>query len=266
MNEHLDSTPGKAPAVYRYASTADAYAACQSNSIQDGDVLLVEPEGIVGIVIQAWPITITTGAFGEFHRLGCPARTYDDGRYAASVDVAEDLAAGLGLPVEERHRAAFDAELTTGPLITAALTAEGIVFETADSYLRVPTSGGEILISAVHCNHPSLDGRSHYDIPRAHTLGYIANWYDTITPDGGAAEVYDARETRLQPGDDAAACAFAVRAFLTPDGGRRLRLMRAALDTSRPGAATRAKAELRRLVGDGIAAARRRRWLDKAPF
>ncbi|MGW2749147.1 hypothetical protein [Streptomyces sp. NPDC001450] len=159
--------------------------------------------------------------------------------------------------------------LTTGPLIAEALRREGVAFEMRSPYLRIPTANGEILIEARNCNRPcgdDTDTRSGWDIGRHLFAGWVATWWDTTDPDGGAAEVYDGNTSGLGPVPDAEECAFAVRAFLAPDGGHRLRLLKASLDTSRPQAAARARAELRQLVADGVAAARERRARDAFPF
>jgi hypothetical protein len=62
---------GEAPSVrvHRFASTGQAYNASQCrDEIRPGDVLVVEPEGVVGILISAWPTAITERT-GEFHSL-----------------------------------------------------------------------------------------------------------------------------------------------------------------------------------------------------
>ncbi|MFD5763615.1 hypothetical protein ACFWIZ_53015 [Streptomyces sp. NPDC127044] len=100
--------PAAAPAVHRFAGTsAEAYDATQCrDDIRDGDVLVVEAEGVVGFLDAAWPVAITK-AHGEFHGLKGPAREYHDGRFAASAEVAERIAAELGFPLaaEPAHTA-----------------------------------------------------------------------------------------------------------------------------------------------------------------
>ncbi len=90
------SSPITAPAVHRFGDTWDAYNATQCrDDIRDGDVLVVESERVVGFLDAAWPVAITK-AHGEFHHLTIPAREHKDGRFTASADLAEWLAAKLG--------------------------------------------------------------------------------------------------------------------------------------------------------------------------
>ncbi|WP_330306259.1 MULTISPECIES: hypothetical protein [unclassified Streptomyces] len=88
------------PRVHRFdGTTAGAYDATQCrDDIRDGDVLVVKAEGVVGFLAAAWPVAITE-ARGEFHGLKVPAREYEDGRYAASAERAEQIADELGFPL-----------------------------------------------------------------------------------------------------------------------------------------------------------------------
>ncbi|MGW1157795.1 hypothetical protein ACWD48_06115 [Streptomyces sp. NPDC002519] len=99
--------PAAGPAVHRFdGSTADAYDATQCrDDIRNGDVLVVEAEGVVGFLDEAWPIAITE-AHGEFHGLKTPAREHHDGRFTASAEIAEKIAAELGFPLAAKHVAA----------------------------------------------------------------------------------------------------------------------------------------------------------------
>lgn len=55
--------------VHRFDSTGEAYDASQtSDDIHDGDVLSVPSEGVVGILVSAWP-TAVGERYGEFHQL-----------------------------------------------------------------------------------------------------------------------------------------------------------------------------------------------------
>ncbi|REE61464.1 hypothetical protein BX257_4043 [Streptomyces sp. 3212.3] len=85
------------PAVHRFDDTREAYDASQCrDDIHDGDVLVVASEGVVGLLDQAWPVAFTE-AHGEFHGpLGVAPREYKDGRYAASIDLIEGIAAAFG--------------------------------------------------------------------------------------------------------------------------------------------------------------------------
>ncbi|MCT9003512.1 hypothetical protein [Streptomyces rhizosphaerihabitans] len=88
------------PKVHRFdGTTAEAYDATQCcDDIRDGDVLVVEAEGVVGFLDAAWPVAVTE-AHGEFHGLKTPAHEYKDGSCAASIDSAERIAAELGFPL-----------------------------------------------------------------------------------------------------------------------------------------------------------------------
>jgi hypothetical protein len=84
------------PKVHCFADTTEAYDATQCRAdILDGDVLVVEAEGVVGFLDRAWPLALTA-AHGEFHGLKVPAREHREGRYTASAERAEEIAAELG--------------------------------------------------------------------------------------------------------------------------------------------------------------------------
>ncbi|MCL6302840.1 hypothetical protein [Streptomyces kronopolitis] len=90
---------GQAPAVHHFRSTGEAYDASQCREdIADGDVLVIEREQVVGFLRRAWPGAITAG-HGELATFTADPRTIDDGRYAASVDLAEQIARDLGAPL-----------------------------------------------------------------------------------------------------------------------------------------------------------------------
>ncbi|MFC8723715.1 hypothetical protein [Streptomyces bacillaris] len=92
-----------APAVHRFDSTGEAYDATQCrDGIHDGDVLVIESEGVVGFLRSAWPGAITT-AYGKLHTFTKPARAIDHGKYVASVDLAEQLARQMGVDVDPVH-------------------------------------------------------------------------------------------------------------------------------------------------------------------
>ncbi|QKW08056.1 hypothetical protein HUT18_18385 [Streptomyces sp. NA04227] len=91
---------GKA-VVHRFTSTRSAYDATQTrDDIEDGDLLLIEREQVVGFLNSAWPVAITE-QHGELHGLKVPAREIEDGMYVASVDAAERLAARLGFALAQ---------------------------------------------------------------------------------------------------------------------------------------------------------------------
>lgn len=97
---------GHSPAlmVHKYDSTEDAYNRTQcGDDIRDGDVLIIEREGVVGFLRSAWPAAITV-ARGELHGIDGDPRTLDDGLYVASIDAAEQIARehGFALAAEQR--------------------------------------------------------------------------------------------------------------------------------------------------------------------
>ena len=62
-----------APRIHRFESTHEAYNATQTDdSIHHGDVLVVAPERVFGVLIRAWPVALSfpaeTGP-GAFHTL-----------------------------------------------------------------------------------------------------------------------------------------------------------------------------------------------------
>ncbi|MFI1191556.1 hypothetical protein [Streptomyces californicus] len=97
---------GHAPAVmtHTYDSTEDAYNRTQcGDDIRDGDVLIIEREGVVGFLRSAWPAAITV-ARGELHGIEGDPRTLDDGLYVPSIEAAEKIARehGFALAAEQR--------------------------------------------------------------------------------------------------------------------------------------------------------------------
>ncbi|WP_371099294.1 hypothetical protein [Streptomyces sanglieri] len=97
------------PAVHRFDDTTAAYNASQCyDEIKDGDVLVVAGERAIAVLMGAYPVALTI-LNGQFHDgLEESARTIREGRYAASVDVAEEIAAGLGLALDPTHAARPD--------------------------------------------------------------------------------------------------------------------------------------------------------------
>lgn len=57
------------PRVFRFSSTGVAYDHSQVlDHIRDGDVLSVPDEMVVGVLIEAWPVSIKPNC-GQFHTL-----------------------------------------------------------------------------------------------------------------------------------------------------------------------------------------------------
>ncbi|MFD9868564.1 hypothetical protein ACFXI8_27345 [Streptomyces niveus] len=88
------------PAVWIFDSTGEAYGAVQCrDDIRDGDVLVVESEQVIGIA-HTWPFALTE-AHGELQRFrkGLDPPTWEDGKHAPGVAVAEREAARMGFPL-----------------------------------------------------------------------------------------------------------------------------------------------------------------------
>ncbi|WP_199570569.1 hypothetical protein [Streptomyces murinus] len=159
--------PVTGPKVHRFDSTGDAYDATQWNDeIRDGDVLVVESEGVVGILRSAWPAALTP-ANGELHKLTAPAGEVDGGRYAASVAAAADVARSLGLTLEDLHDPAAQDEYEPG---TRVLVADGSA-KTVTGTMR-GADGKLWLLVDNGAAHPAdrcerVD-TSHVDLARSH--------------------------------------------------------------------------------------------------
>ncbi|GIF74187.1 hypothetical protein Asi02nite_37050 [Asanoa siamensis] len=94
--------PATGPAVHTFATTIEAYDDTNSQrreDIRDGDVLVIESEGVVGFVLAAWPVAVTVER-GELHKTDGPAREHEGGRYAASVDLAAEAAREKGFALD----------------------------------------------------------------------------------------------------------------------------------------------------------------------
>lgn len=85
---------------HHFGSTGEAYDACQCDeNIKDGDLLIIEPEQVVGIA-WTWPIAVTAQC-GVLHTLK-PDGTFENfegGMFARSAEAAREFAAWKGWPV-----------------------------------------------------------------------------------------------------------------------------------------------------------------------
>jgi hypothetical protein len=108
------------PSIHRFDNTGDAYDETQyRDDIRDGDVLVVESEGVVGILYEAWPTAVTSEA-GHFHRLkdGATWEELEGGRYQASLRLAlrfmretdRDASEPEPMPPAEHHEPCDPAE------------------------------------------------------------------------------------------------------------------------------------------------------------
>ncbi|MEV3895346.1 hypothetical protein [Streptomyces anulatus] len=123
-----EETPAAAPAVHRFTSTEEAYDETQTrDDIRDGDVLVIESENVVGFLRSAWPGAITA-EHGELHTFTRSARLIDNGKYVASVDLAEKTAQEIGADVDPTH---------AGPDTANAVPADAATFAEGDRVLCV---------------------------------------------------------------------------------------------------------------------------------
>ncbi|MEV7991576.1 hypothetical protein AB0O67_06580 [Streptomyces sp. NPDC086077] len=91
---------GRAPQVVttRYASTREAYdAAMSSDTVRNGDVLVVEAEAAVAFLWKSHPVAVTA-AHGEFHRAEGDPREVE-ANTGPSVRTAVDAAYAIGAPL-----------------------------------------------------------------------------------------------------------------------------------------------------------------------
>ncbi|MEV8169604.1 hypothetical protein AB0O70_16915 [Microbacterium paraoxydans] len=121
----LDAFIEQAPTVHHFDDTTEAYNATQCrDDIHDGDVLVIASESVVGFLRAAWPGAITA-AHGELHTFTADPRTIDDGKYAGSVELAEQIARELGAPLPDEQ------QVVEGVVVEHAGAAEGSLPEHA---------------------------------------------------------------------------------------------------------------------------------------
>jgi hypothetical protein len=116
------------PRVHTFGDTGTAYDSSQCrDDIHDGDVLVVAPEGVVGILVGAWPVAVTQEA-GHFHtakdgwdwsavqKIAHSSETVD---YTASHTLALVEAAKLETPklADDSSRVPVEAEDDAGLLM-----------------------------------------------------------------------------------------------------------------------------------------------------
>jgi hypothetical protein len=113
LNQEHAEARAAGPFVHRFYSTSEAYDATQCRDhIKDGDVLVIEREQVVGFLRSAWPGAVTA-AHGELHTFTADPRAIDDGKYAASVDLAEQIARQLGAPLPDEQPTVEDKPAST---------------------------------------------------------------------------------------------------------------------------------------------------------
>ena len=79
--------------IHKFESTGEAYGACQCDErINKGDVLVIIPEGVVGIA-HTWPFAITTEA-GKLHKM---ADGYSLARIAAEDGFPDNTAPAMAI-------------------------------------------------------------------------------------------------------------------------------------------------------------------------
>lgn len=87
--------------VWYFDDSGDAYDATQCREcIDDGDVVVCLKEGVVGVLMTAWP-TAVTRENGALHTMapGYHMNTTDDGKYCRSYDLACAIAARNNLTI-----------------------------------------------------------------------------------------------------------------------------------------------------------------------
>ncbi|MXM66784.1 hypothetical protein GR925_25965 [Streptomyces sp. HUCO-GS316] len=134
------AAPAPAPVVHKYESTGDAYDAVQSDSsVRDGDILVVHSEGVVAVVTGAWPCAVTEEN-GALHKSTEPLRQIEGGRYDRATYSAVCIATGLGLDVDQLHKAAPGEPAAPAPA-AAAEEAPAAAPELQEGALVAPLPG-----------------------------------------------------------------------------------------------------------------------------
>ncbi len=80
--------------VWYFDESGEAYDACMSRDcIDNGDVVVILKQGIVGVLIDAWP-TAVTREHGALHTMspGYHMNQIDDGKFCRSFDLAASIA------------------------------------------------------------------------------------------------------------------------------------------------------------------------------
>lgn len=84
--------------IYHFETSAEAYESAQTDeAINDGDVLIIEPEGVVALVGD-FPIAVTEWT-GELHDLAAGDTLESLGFSDKSIALARDAAKTLGFPL-----------------------------------------------------------------------------------------------------------------------------------------------------------------------
>lgn len=84
--------------ILHFETSGGAYdAAMSDDTIQKGDVLVVESEGVVGLA-DTWPVAVTLEA-GQLHHVRDDLTLEGYGFDPESVDKAEHVAARYGFPL-----------------------------------------------------------------------------------------------------------------------------------------------------------------------
>jgi hypothetical protein len=79
------------PKIHEFETTGEAYDASQTDdNIKDGDILVATEEKVIGILVQAWPVSIDSNKTGHFHALkpGLQWSTFEGGKYSDSYRLA----------------------------------------------------------------------------------------------------------------------------------------------------------------------------------
>ncbi|MFE4796199.1 hypothetical protein ACFRFL_14045 [Streptomyces sp. NPDC056708] len=94
--------------VHRFHTTLAVRTAAALDELGDGDVFVVEAEGVTGFIVGTVPAAVTEQR-GELPHLTSPGREFAGGLFVDSVVVAEREARGLGLAIRDEAIAPLSA-------------------------------------------------------------------------------------------------------------------------------------------------------------
>ncbi|MFF2367185.1 hypothetical protein ACFVU0_31390 [Streptomyces sp. NPDC058122] len=189
---------GHSPAimVHHFDTTGSAYNQTQCREdIRDGDVLVVEREGVVGFLRSAWPAAITAKR-GELHGIDGDPYTVDDGQYVASIEAAEKIAGEHGFALAEQQLTPVedDEALYAAQLVTEADADAGTwrgewIGQQADDALfavELPAEQGALFDdraaepAAVEVEPPAVVTNCPPEVTRASVDAYLAREYPAL--------------------------------------------------------------------------------------
>lgn len=85
--------------THQFSSTGEAYDACQCDEdIQDGDILVIESEGVIGVA-DTWPVAVTA-EHGSLHSFDPMASGFTCWLGSFPADKQEVMRAGIQAGIE----------------------------------------------------------------------------------------------------------------------------------------------------------------------